>query len=229
MIEIWLKLWGRLARRFGPPDAVKLGRVPARSRDSSYGVALPIRGIGDPNAYTWEDWEAEVRRDYPVRYWLFETVPRFLGRCSNRWWELVYWLKCQVLSTHAWHRVDLRNPGPGIDYTYGYIDPGTQILYASFAILRRLVKSKKFKDRRWDPEDSELERGYVEAQALYAWWMRERSEEHARVAEKGRTIDKSTPGWVDELDADDRALEEKDLEMLIRLMRIREKLWQYRE
>lgn len=198
-------------------------------------MALPMRAFGAKEGdYTWEDWHEEVKRDYPVRYWLTETVPRFFGRKAywvGEWW---YRIKCAVLPSYRFHLLDLRHPGPGIEYEYGFRDVDTVMLWSCFVCLRSYIE----KEEPWDPADGSTpeelaqeplksqKARYDEARALYDWWMKGRLEEEAyekvlfRQFEQNETED-TRDAWVTYR----QWLEDREQEMLLRLIKIRGGLW----
>lgn len=107
--------------------------------------ALPSKYFrNSPNEYTWEDWEVESKKKYPIRYFLSEYLPYFYrvrieGPISN----FFYWLKSNTYKKQ--HLLDLRQPynDDYIDYyRWGYIDEEAQLLYASFNILVNYVNAR---------------------------------------------------------------------------------------
>ncbi len=123
-------------------------RVPSPiDLEKSTSNALPWKDIGNPeNKYSWSDWEEEVKRDYPIRYFLFETIPfKFSVKIKRPIEEVIYWFKCKLFKKHKYHLIDIRNTNYAHeslrDYNYGYCDPMNQILYASFEILRKHVQN----------------------------------------------------------------------------------------
>lgn len=215
--------------------------------------ALPMRTFGaEPGDYTWEDWEADAMRDYPVRYFLSETVPM--------WWRVKismniehawYWLRTHTV--HRYHKLDLRQPYTGTDddYDWGWIDEDRQMLYACFNILVDhidLRNSSKYhygtteKDfaalRKEIEEDKE---GCVitlknqlhfleEAKALYDYWTVKRKVDlNKRRAllhdwHNNRGQDPGEHKW-NALQKAEEEFDKEEEEMLIRLMKIRRYLW----
>jgi hypothetical protein len=164
------------------PNPVEMGR--------SKHTALQSRIFGaKEGAYTWEDWHEEVARLYPIRAFISEKIGREIGVLQARARDKVYWLKCHVLPEYrGYSRIDLRNPGPGIDYKYGWVDRSEAVLYACFVCLRQYIENEEPVDPALfaTPEEFEEDPGlrhqkemFDEAQALYQWWMKGRIEEEA--------------------------------------------------
>lgn len=228
MISTFRKMMARLK----PPGPMELGR-------SDYD-ALPMRGLGDwPGAYTWEDWEEEVRAKWPIRFWITHTFPSYfwpLRRWVRDGW---YWLKCKTLPSYKFHIIDLRNPGPGIRYTHGWRDQPDKILWAAFICLREYIEKEEPRDpASWasaeelaEPHLAQQKAEYDEAMALYNWWMSGRLEEDReenRRFEAMSQFPRHTPEHrvVGDMWRDYREWrEEREQEMLERLIRIRRRLW----
>jgi len=132
------------------PKLIKLPkwlRVPSpKDLGKSISNSLPMRDVGNPeNKYSWCDWEEEVQSKFPIRYFLFETMPhKFTVKITMPIQETIYWLKCKLFKKYKFHLIDIRNTNYPHDslgnYRYGYCDPLNQILYASFKILSKYVE-----------------------------------------------------------------------------------------
>lgn len=227
--------WERLWEDLKPPSPKALGRAPYN--------ALPSRDFMDEGdtGYTWEDWHEEVSKKYPVRYFITDTLPFFFRVKWRYVTEAVYWLKCKTLPSYRFHLLDLRNPGPGIEYTYGFRDKPEVMLWACFALLREYIEKEEPEDPRegFAPEELESEplksqvASYVEAKALYDWWMVTRLKEEKAVdllyehyskrkKEVGRDASElDCKAWLEAEALRDRRAQE----MLLRLVAIRESLW----
>lgn len=174
-----------------------------------------MRGIGrhDPEAYTWEDWERDMRAKYPVRFFLSRTMPRWLGRWHHRLIETpLYWLRTHTINRY--HLVDLRNDA--CDYRWGWIDRSEAVLYACFNLLRDFVEKENGLNCHVDWQaTTEHSHAHAEMTALYRWWKTERKAEWAEWNEKclHATYDEQL------------RLENKDDEMLRRLIAIRGFMW----
>jgi hypothetical protein len=132
--------------------------------------------------------------------------------------------------------LDLRNPSPGIKYTYGWRDRSEVLLWASFVLLRGFVEKERPYDVNLElarnPEDKLLQRQallYNEALDLYKWWTIDRSDDHLRLdalLEVGSEAHKAgDPKGFSAYRELEEALEKKDQEMLHRLIEIRSSLW----
>lgn len=100
--------------------------------------SLPIKGFSNTGDYCWEDWREDAKKQYPIRYYLSETLPLWFASkivCSIK--TLIYYIK-----SHTWkkfHYIDIRN----YEYKWGYVDADYQILYACFTILTKFVERGK--------------------------------------------------------------------------------------
>lgn len=174
-------------------------------------LALGLRGIEKPGQKTWEDWEEDMLRRYPVRfrlghYWPRELRSFFRRKLVNPLRAFVWFLKYHT--THRYHLLDLRSPVNG--YRWGWLETNDEILFASFAALVSFVEVQKGFEGHidWDA-DNEQKNVRSEALALYGWWTKERSEER-----------KDTKPIIEE-----EQLNKKDDDQLRKLIAIRHHLW----
>lgn len=206
--------------------------------------ALPMdrfKSAGDDTP-TWEDWEVEMRKNYPVRFFFAETFPHWYRRhikspIKDAW----YWVKCHTLPSHRYHFLDLRQPkseaSPG--YKFGWIDSDTQMLYAAFNILNNFVKHEL--PNFYCPSEEEVQADasllrqrtvYLEAKAIHYWWNVERLRQlklHLELLHKWgdaqKAGDANTQQLWDDLHKLEAAMETKEDEMFARLLKIRRSLW----
>lgn len=190
---------------------------------------------------TWEDWEEHVRKEYPVRFFLSETLPNFfrpVGWKAGRVW---YWIKCHVLPSHRFHLLDFRGVDPLHEYTHGYMDPCTVVWLAAWAALRSYVEKEEPTDpASWaSPEElaeeplKDQKARYDEAIELHRWWMKGRAAEEAeesrlhKAVDDARTThdreayDEASRPWLEY----HRWREDHDEEMFLRLCKLRRSLW----
>jgi hypothetical protein len=205
--------------------------------------ALPMRGFGNPTGGpTWEDWEEKVKKMRPFRFWLVETFTPWITRTYRRLVKNpIYWLKCHLLSKYKYHILDLRQPKEDgkLAYRYGWIDCDTQIVLALFNILNKFVANEL--PRWYVPSEEEIQtdaslldqrRRYLEIRAIHYWWNVERKRQEKaqneilhswHVAHKAESPDIHQL-W-DKLKKIEKANEDKEEEMLNRLIKIRHNLW----
>ena len=207
--------------------------------------ALEMRCISPlTKSYTWEDHYDYLKKNYPIRYFLFEELPRFLRRAyrpvNDAWW----WLKYHCIPKHRHHFLDLRQPyGNSIDeYYYGWADLDQRMLYANFNLLKLYFENEQPCNLRdsWSQEEIDADpallsqqRSYDEAKAILNWWQVERKE-------NAKIIDNLYDDWRKTKFSNDQSeiercwklwrdaeekLEEKTEEMLVRLIKIRRSLW----
>lgn len=149
----------------------------------------------------------------------WEAICHWFWCLRFRWpmkklYRLWYWMRARFI--YRYHLVDMRNP-PN-DYHWGYIDPCAALFYASFAILKGYVeKEDPFNHLDWNWDKKHAAAG-KEIKALYVWWTKGRKK---AVDALDKLSEKNYPKYVKQVDR----LEEKDDEMLLRLMKVRKFLW----
>ena len=186
-------------------------------------------------------------------FWQFEAVWRWYWAAGElllrfrlfRWLDHVaYWFR-----THTWdryHMVDIRNRRNG--YAWGWMDRSEGMLFAVMSMLVDFVeKERAFEVVDWDSDDEHREAAR-EFREIYLWWTQDRKvehDEHERLADeaykdfqfnfvpmpdgmqKMETPDE-TPEQKksrdDVREAEDR-LDQKDTDMMIRLIRVRGAMW----
>lgn len=192
--------------------------------------SLPSRLIPNyPGEYSWEDWEEETRSKYPIQYFFRETIPDFFDSLRRRFSNTYWWFAHRV--THRYHIVKLSNPGGGVEYNVGWTDTSTRLLmFCGLTIVNFVEKEEPFGhiDTREEPWTSYAK----EWQALYDWWKVERpasvkalDEELTRWAALRKANGGPLEPRADNYTKLERALEERDTEMMIRLIKIRETMW----
>lgn len=228
-----MKFIRKLRKLVKPPTPVELGRTKHN--------ALPSRMFDPFEAkFCWEDWEEEVKREYPVRYFLGKTVPHWFAvkitmRLRDWKWKIIDFFKRP-------HMLDMRYPG---EYGGGYVDPCHAMLVANFKLLGKYIAEEPY-NLRDDYSDEEIDdQGlraqqdhYDEAMALWRYWTVERKELEAgryasydKMKQAGKEGDKERyeelrEEWLSEKDEYGR--DERDRvedEMLGRLIKIRRGLW----
>jgi len=227
-----IKLW----KIFHLPSPKELGW--------SKGNALPVALFKQPNdnTPTWEDWDAKMRQEYPVRYFFAETLPFwFKNQIQRRIKDTIYFIKCHVLPSHRYHMLDLRQPKKKGEYSYrwGWLDSDSKIVYALFNILNTFVRDE-LPDMHC-PSEEEVQanpyllsqrNNYLEIKAIHYWWNVERvrqSQAHDEMltkwAEAKRTNDPNEHQLWGDLQKIEAEAEAKEEEMIIRLIKIRRSLW----
>lgn len=218
----------------------KIFRLPSPSElgwtSSSYN-ALPMRMFNhNQEDHTWEDWEELMQKDYPVRYFFSETLPSWFRRrikspINDAW----YWFVCHTLPSRKYHRLDLRQP----NYKYGWIDSDTKMLYALFNILNTFVEQEV--PHKYCPSEEDVQKephllyqrnNLLETKAIHYWWNVERvrqQKEYDELLHRWSDAQKEDAQeahqlWLD-LNKMEKAQEDKEDEMLARLLKIRRSLW----
>ncbi len=196
-----------------------------------------MRGLGhNGDDHTWEDWEELMRKDYPVRYFLSETLPLWFSVHIKRpikdaW----YWVACHTLPSRKYHFLDLRQP----NYKYGWIDSDTKMIYALFNILNKFVEDEmphwycpSEEDVQQEPHLMYQRNAWLETKAIHYWWnverIRQQKEEEDllhRWSEAHKVNAPETHQLWDELKKIEKAQDDKEDEMIGRLLKIRRSLW----
>ncbi len=202
--------------------------------------ALQMRDLGaEPGAYTWEDWYEEMQRDHPVSWWLRREFPRPFFRVSGKIDAAWYWLKCHTMRKHRYHILDLRKPGGGETWTYGWRDRRDVMLFASFKLLVDFVEREKpadprdFGDRGLDTEHQQEDVArFEEMMSLYRWWKEGRAANwdkstalYHKSHSKEEMEETAREALKDEWLAHHRTTEADDQRYFLRLAAIREYLW----
>lgn len=208
--------------------------------------ALPMRmfnqNIG--NEHTWEDWEEKMRKEYPTRYFLSETLPMWFNvHVKRRVTDVWYWIKCYTLPKYKYHVLDLKQPAyveqgfPG--YKYGWIDSDTKMLYALFNILNIFVKDEmpnwycpSEEEAQAEPHLLYQRNNWLETKAIHYWWNVERVRQMKvhydllhKWSEAKRTDAPEAHQLWDDLQKIEKVQEDKEDEMIARLLKIRRSLW----
>lgn len=184
---------------------------------------------------TWEDWDAYVRQNYPIRYFFWERLFPWFGHQWRRLERSWYWLKCCFLPSYQYHKLDLR----GIDplepkYTHGYLSPCDVLWLSAWASLRLYVlENPRDLGLVNEPELVRQKAEYDEAMALYHWWTVERVEAYKEERHFIEEINKHRDARekllyeqaLDAWHAYQNAQTAKEDEMLQRLIKIRRSLW----
>lgn len=186
-------------------------------------IALPLRAFSSGEVlYSWEDWNRDAKAEFPIRYFLTETLPTVWLHCTafvtRPIKDFVYWLKSHT--TSRFHMLDIRNP----EYDWGWVDRSEVVLYAPFAALTEFMELEEpWKTINWQSDDAHSE-AWFEINALYEWWT------EGRWADKDRLEKLYEEGYKNRsllvaasmLDAE---LKDRDDEMLRRLINVRHYLW----
>lgn len=224
----------RLKNLFTPPGPKDLGW--------SKNDALALRSLTPfTEEKTWEDWHTHVQKEYPIRYVLSEVVARWFSFQWARLEHMWYWLKCHLLPSYRFHKLDLRGVDPTEPkYTHGYISPPEVLWLSAWASLCLYVNEKPQDPELWFTDDDLREPGlalqkanYDEAMTLHHWWTIGRKQEHEEedrlyqvmqgwaLARNREAYKEAQTVWLDTT----RRNEEKEDEMLLRLVKIRRSLW----
>lgn len=222
-----MKLWRHKATKIEGPDLSpeaqpRVGFWPFRLPERMP-VALPIRGIHDHGEKTWEDWDQEMLKKYPVRFRLGYYWPKELRRIFyRRFWNHISHAHYFVVShtIRRYHLLDLRDPKNG--YDWGWRDSDRAILFAVMKILADFVEQEDGFSGHIDWEATEEHRRTKEVGLqIYRWWTLERP---ALLAD----IDKLQAGTTDDYEKGQALKDELDIvedRNLVLVIQIRRHLW----
>lgn len=206
--------------------------------------ALEMREFSDePKGKTWEDWYEYVKQQYPTKYFLAETLPKFVK--YKLWFpirvpidKVWYWIVSHIVPSRRYHMLDLRQEG---GYRYGWQDVPDKMLYAVFNLLGEYLNEEGPHDlTEWyskeqieaDPNMKRQQDQLDEARSLYQWWIVGRKEEQSAISnmlnkwhEAHQTKNQKKEKYWDELKKLENDLEEKTDLMLMRILKIRQSLW----
>lgn len=170
-----------------------------------------IRGEKKPYALTleeWEKWDKKMRDERPNRYWLSDKV---LSKIQDillfpwdLWIEIKYWYRIRyVMKTHVMDT--------GLK-TGEYYDLDKRILHACFNEFCKYVDQC----RKYVQVEEELDE-------LYDWWK----DKYLKRDNLWETITKENHGnrYYDVIQKIEKERREEEQEMLVRLIKVRDKLW----
>lgn len=167
----------------------------------------------------WNYWEIKMKNKYPIKYFIFETVPYYLDYPIIYLNNIKRWIKYRT--TNVYHKINT-NLKPN------YYDTDTLILHSSFTLLVNFVEKKhalEFIDWNWNKNHKNVSKEII---FLLNWW-RAREERnriwltHNPEPDEYRTTEWCD--WVEKYNKQETNWYTEDNEMLIRLINIREYLW----
>jgi hypothetical protein len=195
-------------------------------------VFAPWR-IDQPFALGWGEWkkyDAEQKERYPVRWYLFRTIPRwfdFQGYRLDRWkWAVIH----RVVPKHKYHHIHT-------SLEPGYHDPQSRILYATMDLICEFV------EHTMDTVEWEATEGHSHAHkemlAIHKWWTEEYPTydnaadvlphiEFDKIFEDGNEDDPEKIAWNEACEVYQKLEVDQDKkteEMLVRAAKIRQYLW----
>jgi hypothetical protein len=128
--------------------------------------------------YTWEAWISDNKKEFPIRYFITETMPHLLGRFVGKLNSAYNWVRTRTWCKY--HILDIRTS----DYRGGYRDADDIMLYANFKILTDFVEKElegvfieEIPENLPDWETQIMQKQYEKEQeikSLYFWWTVDR-------------------------------------------------------
>lgn len=129
--------------------------------------------LNKPSVATFEEfdeWKARAKKEHPVLFFFFETVPGFFTRWRMKLRRAKYWIYYRL---HPGHKYHILRP----KIKPGYYDPSTMVMEGMFEALRRYVEDEcgghdkliawADKVEEYAPEQADMHR---EAARLYRWF-----------------------------------------------------------
>lgn len=97
--------------------------------------SLPLRSIQPKSeGYSWEEYYNDMKKQYPIKYFINRIVPRYFRRyISTPLENFRYYIVSHTI--RKYHLLDLRNS----EYEYGWADADSQLLYATMAVLENFI------------------------------------------------------------------------------------------
>jgi hypothetical protein len=131
--------------------------------------ALPIRQLcgvefkGTPkDAYTWNDFDADCKSKWPIRFFLFHDIPIEISFMWNRYVIDIIWkFKHKFIPKHKYHIVET-------DLKPGYHDPAEQMLYSWMKMVTDFIDNTN-DVIEWE-ENEFHKKTYDELLKVYEWW-----------------------------------------------------------
>lgn len=199
----------------------------------------------DRNDYTWEDYDKDVKKKYPFKYWInktiFDSVGFFIYCWKRRFSDAYYWVRTHTFDRY--HLIDIRqSQWSSHDYKWGWIEPDEQLLLANYKILCDFIDKSVPKDyfesteKRYDNPDDDyaMDREYLfkvgELEDCYGWWRYGRKEylgyvdslfANLKSAKTRAEYNELSKKWIQA----GKDFEKREEEMLVRLIRARDIMW----
>lgn len=213
-----MKYGSKIPRFLRLPSPVELGKSKINALPSSF-----FQNEGD-NSYSWDDYYIEMKRDYPIKYFIYKTLTTCVKRKIIRpISDFKYYIISHTI--RRYHMLDLRNKENG--YTYGWNDADSQILFSLMAIMENFIIEQDTENRLvWlkeelakDPDCKEFNwKDSIafcdELLAMQTWW---------RII-RPMQVEKSFSGEGFRLECDEY-LRKNDNDIMKKLIDMRHRMW----
>lgn len=187
--------------------------------------ALPMRCLTGGDQYCWEDYYADLKNKYPIRYFIYETIPLYYARWV---WsdvshaplqKLIYWLKCHILPSYKFHLIDIRqSKQDGDRYEYGWIDTDQKLVLACKKLFMEYVEKEL--EGHFPEIEGSCGEYYQEIKTIYNYWKVERPSWQAKI----NTMRQNENSYI-LVDAEHQAFEQKETEILNKIIELRGGMW----
>lgn len=196
-----------------------------------------------PKGKTWQDWHRTVKKMHPIKYFIAETLADWLR--YKIWFSIkrpvskaYYWFVSHAIPSRRYHMLDLRQEG---GYRYGWRDVPEKMLYAMFNLLGEYLNKEDPTDLTEhytieqinnEPNLKAQQDALEEAREIYYWWTVGRKDEKILISvtqdlwwTAKKKKDPIASAHFDLLKKLEAQYEEREDEMVLRLMKIRRTLW----
>lgn len=147
----------------------KIFKIPSpkdlKMSDNNYAMASEFFR-NNSTEFTWEQYYAKVKKDYPIRYFFAATFIQFFIDIWNGFSkpieDFIYKVKCHTLSKYKYHLIDIRQPLPkngvvNIDaYRYGWMDTDGRMQLAMIKLLNDFVEKEMTSKHYYKPSEEEI-------------------------------------------------------------------------
>lgn len=204
------------------PTPVELGKAKYN--------ALPGFGFEKDGDYTWENYYNEMKKDYPIKYFIYESLSNWIRRnIISPISTFKYYIRSH--SIKKYHLLDLRSKE--YNYRWGWIDADSQMLLAMMKIMENFiieqdtvnrliwlkeeeVKDPDLKDFNWHDSIKFCE----DLLEIQKWWRVDRAKNHELLEEQhGKISD-----YLAYFAAEEKLIKEDD-NMMKKLIDMRGRMW----
>ena len=193
-----------------------------------------LRTHGAYDAEGWQDWSTLAKKEFPVRYWLDRTCFPWFRHQASRFDRIKWWVCHRTIDRY--HVVDT-----GLEP--GYYDCDYRILHSVFSLFNEFMEVQQDGHVDWESEFHSKEWG--EMNEVWDWWKARSTREELFEKEHPHPVLPDDWGFMSVVNRryDEEALmiewkrisdlhraqeivwDQEDEDMLIRVMKLRLRLW----
>lgn len=229
----------------------KLFKLPTPTELGKETDYLPLDCLNDDNKYSWEDYDRDVKRLYPIKYFLNDTLPDWFRSIKDPFHAVYNFIKYNFIPKYRYHILDLRQPKNSDEdyydcdsYRYGYSDVRQRMLYAAFNLLTEHVEKELHplenkisnlkhqilnvnKYDQWEIDSFKFWLDtYTQIAELYSWWKYVRKTKFAQI-NKYHDLYTLTKNKIDKDHwlKSHEDFDKEEQEMFMKVCNLRESLW----